>query len=340
MRASWQQDLEAKAREALPPSVFGYFADGAGEGATTAEAHDAWARLRLAPHVLRDVRSVDVSTTLLGTTYAAPIAIAPTSLQRLAHPEGELAMARAAAATRSLLCVSSNAGTRFREIADTGASWWLQLYIPEDRSLVDGLLEEAIAAGASAVVVTVDAAGTRVRADAADPLDDVAAGYRINHPDPEAPGPAGHALDLGVGDLERVGELTGLPVVVKGVLRADDARRCVDAGAAAVWVSNHGGRQLDRTVATADALAGVAAVVRDAAELYVDGGIRDGLDVVAALALGADAAFVGRLAVYGLAAGGEPGVVDVLARLREELADSLRRAGCARPHDARDLVLG
>jgi 4-hydroxymandelate oxidase len=338
MRA-WQDDLEARAREALPASVFRYVADGAGEGATTAEAHDAWTRLRLAPHVLRDVRTVDLSTTLLGTTYAAPIAIAPTSLQRLAHPDGELAMARAAAATRTLLCVSSNAGTTFREIADTGVSWWLQLYVPEERSLVDGLLEDAVTAGASAVVVTVDAAGTRVRADAAEPLDDAAAGYRVNHPDPAAPGPAGHALDLGVRDLERVGELTGLPVVVKGVLRPDDAQRCLDAGAAAVWVSNHGGRQLDRTVATADAVAGVADVVRGAAEVYVDGGILGGLDVVAALALGADAAFVGRLGVYALAVGGEPGVVDVLGRLRDELEDSLRRAGCASPRDAGDLVI-
>ena len=337
MEAPWQAELEARARVKLPTAVYRYFADGAGQGVTTAEAHEAWQRIRFIPHVLRDVRDVDLSTTLLGTTYAAPIGLAPTSLQRLAHPDGELAMARAAAATRTLLCVSSNAGTRFCDISETGASWWLQLYVPDDRALVEPLLEDAVSAGASAVVVTVDAAGTRVRADA-EPLDEVAAGYRTNHADPAAPGPAGHALDLGMEDLERVARVTGLPVIAKGVLRPDDARRCAEAGLAAVWVSNHGGRQLDRSVATADAFGPIAREVRGAVELYADGGIRGGLDVLAAIATGADTAFLGRLPLFALAAGGQSAVVDVLQRLHEELGDALRRAGCATPPDARDLV--
>ncbi|MBW8751912.1 MAG: alpha-hydroxy-acid oxidizing protein [Propionibacteriales bacterium] len=338
MDEPWQVALEASAREKLPPAVYRYFADGAGQGITTAEAHEAWSRTRFAPHVLRDVREIELSTTLLGMTYRAPVGLAPTSLQRLAHPDGELAMARAAAATRTLLCVSSNAGTRFEEIGDTGASWWLQLYVPDDRTLVEPLLEDAVRAGASAVVVTVDAAGTRVRADAVEPLDEVSARYRVNHADPAAPGAAGHAFDLGVHDLDRVARLTGLPVVVKGVLRPDDARRCADAGVAAVWVSNHGGRQLDRSVATADVFGSVAQEVGDAVELYVDGGIRGGLDLVAAVARGADTAFVGRLALFALAVGGEAGVVELLDRLRDELQDSLRRAGCVSPADARGLV--
>lgn len=339
MDARWQDVVEARARDLLPDAVHRYFSDGAGEGVTTAEACIAWTRARFAPRVLRDVRDVDLATSLLGTTVEAPIAIAPTSMQRLAHPDGELAMARAAAATGTLLCVSSNAGTRFEEIGATGAAWWLQLYVPDDRSLVEPLLEAAVAAGASAVVVTVDAAGTRVRADLDDDLDEVAAGYRLNHADPGAAGAAGHALDLSLADLARVHELTGLPVVVKGVLRADDARRILAAGVAgAVWVSNHGGRQLDRSVATADAIGPVAESVAGGAEVYVDGGIRSGLDALAGLASGADAVFLGRLPLLGLAAGGEAGVADVLTRMRAELVTALRRAGCRTPHEARGLV--
>lgn len=340
MEARWQDALEADARRRLPDAVYRYFADGAGDGVTAAEAQAAWLRPRFAPRVLRDVSDVDLETALLGTDVASPIGIAPTSLQRLAHPDGELAMARAAAATRTLLCVSSNAGTRFAEIADTGVSWWLQLYVPEDRTLAEPLLEDAVAAGASAVVVTVDAAGTRVRADLDEGLDDVAAGYRLNHRDRSAAGPAGHALDLGPRDLARVADLTGLPVVVKGVLRPGDAQRCVAAGAAAVWVSNHGGRQLDRTLPTADAVGPVSAQLRGAAPVYVDGGVRSGLDVLAGLALGAEAVFLGRLPLFGLAVGGEAGAVDVLERVREELETALRRAGCTRPDEATGLLPG
>jgi 4-hydroxymandelate oxidase len=334
----WQDALEAQARERLPAPVFRYFADGAGDGTTSAEAQAAWRAVRLAPRVLNDVSQVDLSTELLGARLSSPIAIAPSSLQRLAHPDGELAMARAAAATGSLVCVPSNAGTLFEDIAATGAPWWLQLYVPQDRALVEPVLERAVAAGASAIVVTVDAAGTRVRADLDAGLDEIAAGYRLNYAEPERLGPPGHAPDLGPDDLARVRDLTGLPVVVKGVTRADDAARCVQAGVSSVWVSNHGGRQLDRTVATAEALPSVRAELADAIPVYVDGGIRSGLDVLAALALGADAVFLGRLVLYALAVGGEAAVVDVLSRVRDELESALRRAGCSTPGAARGLL--
>jgi len=318
--------------------VFRYFADGAGDGLTTAEAEAAWREVRLAPRVLTDVSQLDLGAVLLGAEVRTPVAIAPSSLQRLAHPDGELAMARAAAATGTLLCLPSNAGTLFSEIGDTGATWWLQLYVPEDRSLIEPVLERAVAAGARAIVVTVDAAGTRVRADLDQALDEKAAGYRLNHDDPALLGPPGHAPDLGPDDLARVAALTGLPVVVKGVSRPDDARRSVQAGAEAVWVSNHGGRQLDRTAATARTLAPVRAELDPEVPVYVDGGIRSGLDVLAALALGADVVFLGRLPLYGLAVGGEAGVVEVLERVADELASALRRAGCRRPDQARGLV--
>ena len=340
METRWQDALVARARERLPAAVFRYFADGAGDGLTTAEAEAAWRAVRLAPRVLTDVSRVDLGTVVLGSAVSSPVAIAPSSLQRLAHPDGELAMARAAAATGTLLCVPSNAGTLFAEIADTGATWWLQLYVPEDRSLLEPILERAVAAGARAIAVTVDAAGTRVRADLDQALDEKAAGYRLNHDDPDLLGPPGHAADLGPADLARVAALSGLPVVVKGVSRVDDGRACVQAGAAAVWVSNHGGRQLDRTVATAHSLGPIRKALGDASvAVLVDGGVRSGLDALTALALGADAVFVGRLALYGLAAGGEAGVVEVLERLRAELESALRRAGCDRPSAARGLVV-
>ena len=339
MEHRWQDALEEQAQRLLPAAVFRYFVDGAGDGATAAEAVDAWASLRLAPRVLNDVSSLDLGTDMLGARVSTPFAIAPSSLQRLAHADGELAMARAAAATGTLLCLSSNAGTRFEEIGDTGVTWWLQLYVPEDRSLVEPVLERAVAAGAAAIAVTVDAAGTRVRADLDEGLDEVAAGYRLNHADPALLGPAGHAADLGPDDLARIASSTGLPVVVKGVVRADDARRCTDAGARAVWVSNHGGRQLDRTIATAQALPPVRATLGPGTPVYVDGGVRSGLDVLAALASGADAVFLGRLPLFGLATGGEAGVVEVLERVRDELAGALRRAGCATPAAARGLLV-
>jgi len=334
----WQNALEETARKRLPAAVFGYYADGADEGITATEAVTAWRSVRFAPRVLTDVSNIDLTTEVLGTTVSSPVAIAPSSLQRLAHPDGELAMARAAASTGTLLCVPSNAGTLFEEIGDTGATWWLQLYVPQDRTLIEPVLERAVAAGAKAVAVTVDAAGTQVRAGLEGSLDESAAGYRINYADPTLLGSPGHAPDLGPADLTRISELTGLPVVVKGVSRADDAQRCVAAGAASVWVSNHGGRQLDRTVATAEALPLVRRALPASTPVLVDGGMRSGLDALAGLALGADAVFLGRLPLYGLAAGGEAGVVDVLNRVRDELESALRRAGCSRPNEARGLV--
>ena len=221
------------------------------------------------------------------------------------------------------MVVSSNAGTRFAEIGATGVRWWLQVYLPEHRDLAEPMLDRAVEAGAAAVVLTVDTpvVGTKYVADrpvwdTVDPAD-----LRVNFdPDYDALPGSRKARDLGPGDIAWLAERTGLPVVVKGVLHPDDARRCVDAGAAAVWVSNHGGRQLDRAMTTAAALPAVVAAVRGRAQVYVDGGLRSGLDILAALALGADAAFLGRLPIYALV-DGERGV----ARMHAELASPGRR---------------
>lgn len=329
MGARWLDGLEDEAQLALPAPVFRYFRQGSRDGVAAREAAGAWQEHRFAPHVLRDVTMVDTTCTILGARLAAPIAVAPTTLQRLAHPDGELAMARATAEAGSLMVVSSNAGTRFADIGATGVSWWLQAYVPMDRSLAHELLDTAVASGAEAIVLTVDTpvVGTKYD-DGATVWDDLDPEMlRANLPPAydDHPG-AAKATDLGPADIAWLRKRTGLPVVVKGVLRPDDARRCVQAGAAAVWVSNHGGRQLDRAQATADALPAVVAAVGGAAPVYVDGGIRSGLDVLTALALGAECTFLGRLPLWALV-GGAASVSRMHEVLHLELAEAMRLAG-------------
>ena len=329
--AGWLAGLEESARARLPAALFEYIAQGAREGVTAAEAVDAWRAVRFRPRVLRDVTSLDLAVQLLGLPSSVPWGVAPTTLQRAVHPEGEVATARATAAVGGVMVVSSNTGTRFTELAGTGVRWWLQAYLPEHRPLAEPLLARAVEAGAAAVVLTVDTpvVGTKYVADASvwDSVD--LATLRVNFdPDHESHPASRKARDLAPGDIAWLGGLTGLPVVVKGVLHPDDAVRCVEAGAKAVWVSNHGGRQLDRAMSTAAALPAVADAVHGRAEVYVDGGLRSGLDIVAALALGADAAFLGRLPLYALV-DGENGVGRMHAELRDQVADALRLAGCS-----------
>ena len=337
---SWLTGLEERAREVLSPPVFEYVATGARDGVSAREA--GWDRVRFLPRVLRDVTDLDLTTMLLGRPCAVPWGVAPTSLQRSVHPDGELAMARACVAADTVMVVSSNAGTPFADIGETGVRWWLQAYLPADRTLAEPLLRRAVEGGAEAVVVTVDtpvvgtkyAAGEQVVWDVVD-VDDLRVNFDPGYEDATG---SEKATDLGPHDLGWLAEVSGLPVVVKGVLRGDDARRCVQAGASAIWVSNHGGRQLDRAATTSSALPGVATAVQGDAEVYVDGGVRSGLDVLAALSLGADAVFLGRLPVWALV-DGEAGVTRLHAELREETAEAFRLAGCRVPADARGIAV-
>jgi len=339
--ARWLDSLEEEAARVLPPAVFRYVSQGARDGVSVAEAAAAWRQHRFAPHVLRDVTVVDTATTVLGVPLAAPIAVAPTTLQRMVHPDGELAMARATAAAGSLMVVSSNAGTRFAELASTGVRWWLQAYLPQDRSLARDLLADAVSAGAEAVVLTLDTpvVGTKYDDGPAVWADVPPGALRVNFPAgyDDRPGSA-KATDIGVADIAWLREATGLPVVVKGVLRPDDARRCVQAGASAVWVSNHGGRQLDRSVSTASALPGVVSALDGACEVYVDGGVRSGLDVLTAVALGARCAFLGRLPLWALV-GGEKGVAAMHRALAAELVEAMRLAGTPTLADTRQVLV-
>jgi 4-hydroxymandelate oxidase len=340
--ARWLASLEERASDALPPAVLEYVLQGARHSVTAREAVASWGDLRFRPRTLHDVTHVETGVTLLGHECAVPWGVAPTSLQRAVHPDGELAMARATAEAGTVMVVSSNAGTRFDEIGATGVRWWLQAYLPADRTLAEPMLDRAVAAGAAAVVLTVDTpvVGTKYATpdtpviwETVDPEL-----LRVNF-DPgyeDQPG-AEKALDLGPHDIGWLADRTGLPVVVKGVLRAEDAQRCVQAGARAVWVSNHGGRQLDRAASTVTCLPEVVEAVGERAEVYVDGGLRSGLDILGGLALGADAVFLGRLPLLALV-GGADGVGRLHRELHLQTVEALRLSGCRTVRDTRGLT--
>ena len=311
------------ASAAVPDDVRRYWDGGAGDERTTTEAVEAWQRVRLRPRVLRDVSDRDTSLDLLGSRLATPVLVGPTALHGLAHPDGEVATARGTAAAGSLLVLSTRSTRPLEEVP--AGPWWLQVYVLRDRGRTRALVQRAAAAGASALVVTGDTP------------------YLGQRPVRRAPLPPEQEQDPSAG-LEVVADLaeaSGLPVLVKGVLRGDDALDCLDAGAAGVVVSNHGGRQLDRALATAVALPDVVDAVAGRAPVLVDGGLRSGLDVLCALALGADAVLLGRPVLWALAADGAAGVQACLEALTADLSHAMGLAGARRlAQISRDLVAG
>ena len=335
-------DYERIASERLEAGPLGYFGGGAGDELTLRENVAAWRRWRLRPRVLVDVGETSTATTVLGREVSMPVLVAPVAFQALAHADGEAGMARAAAAAGTIMSLSTIATARPSEVAAAAPEGrrWFQLYCFRDRGVTDALVAEAVDSGFEAIAVTVDAprAGKRER--------DLRTGFRVP---PEAGVPSvaaatGSTEPIGIAevfalvdprltwaDLERLASSCELPVLVKGIVRADDAELAVEHGAAGVVVSNHGGRQLDASIATADALAEVADAVAGRGEVLVDGGIRRGTDVLVALALGATAVQVGRPALWGLAAGGEEGARHVLELLRAELDLALALLGCRSP---------
>jgi len=342
-------DLRERAVQVLPPPVSEYFNSGAREGLSAAEAATAWDRVRFLPRMLRNVSAVSTATSVLGQQVATPILVAPMAMQKAAHPDGEAAVARAAAASGSLMAVSTNSGSKFADIGAAGAPWWLQVYVLRDRGVTAALLEGAKAAGATAIVLTVDTPIVGSKYIAGQSIYEVVPDdFRlVNAAKAGVPEAAlEQADDLTPDDVGWLRDLTGLPVVVKGVLRADDARLLVSAGASAVQVSNHGGRQLDQAVATAAALPEIAAAISGTgAEVYVDSGIRRAEHVLAALALGARAVFIGRPVLWALAAGGpsgqggEEGVADLLARFTADFREVMALAGVRAPGEiSADLV--
>ncbi len=308
---------QAEAASRLSPDVHRYYAGGAGDEVTLAEAERAWQALRLRPRVLRDVGSVDTAVELLGTRLRTPVLCGPAAAHRLAHPEAEVATARGVAEAGSLLVLSTRSSVDVEQVRAPGP-WWWQAYVVRDHGLTRERAARAAAAGARAVVLTGDVPylGNRHGATRLD---------LTGRPDP------GDTQDPSIG-LDAIAMLAGasggLPVLVKGVLRGDDALACLDAGAAGVVVSNHGGRQLDRAAPTAEVLEEVASAVGGRGPVLVDGGLRSGLDVLCALALGADAVLLARPVLWALAHSGSDGVRDCIDAVTAELAHCLGLAGC------------
>lgn len=332
-------DFEAQARERLPQSVYDYYAGGAGDEITIQENVAAWSRVRLLPRVLVDVGSVDLSTTVLGQQLSMPIITAPCALNALAHPDGELAVGRAVHEEGTMQVLSTLSSFALEEVAASSpAPRWFQLYVYRDRAITEALVRRVERAGYAALCLTVDVQrpGNRER--------DLRNVFRVpphvraaNFGDAIADTADGSALLRYINDqfdptltweaVEWLRSITSLPIIIKGVLAPADARLAVLHGVSGIGVSNHGGRQLDTVVTPCDALSAIVDAVGDSAEVFVDGGIRRGTDVLKALAMGARAVLIGRPYLWGLSVDGERGVRRVLTLLRDDLSLSMALSG-------------
>lgn len=336
-------DYERIAAERLPRLSYDYYASGAHDELSLHENRAAFDRIQLLPRVLVDVSKRDSSTQILGRRHTLPLLVAPMAFAKMAHPEGEMAMARASAASGITMTLSTLATSKLEDVASvTEASLWFQLYVFRDRGITRSLIERAETAGYQALVVTVDVplAGTRER--------DVRNRFTL----PEGlfaenlagtdlrslPAGSDSGLTLYIdsmldqsltwSDLEWIRSITRLPVLVKGILRPDDAVLAVKHGASGVIVSNHGGRQLDTAVSPITALPDVVAAIDGRAEVLMDGGVRRGTDIVKAIALGARAVLVGRPILWGMAVDGQHGVQEIIEVLRRELDLAMALSGC------------
>ena len=347
------RDAERAAARILPADVMDFIAGGSEAEVTLAANRAALDAVFLTPRVLTGIEETDPGTTLAGSRSALPVAIAPMSYQRVVHPEGEIGMARAAKEAGIPLTLSMMSSCPVEEVAAVGATLWQQIYWLRDRGLVTEMVRRAAEAGCEALVLTVDLPriGRRLR--------DMRNGFTLppgvtaaNLSGPEeallhrrAAGSSGVAVhtnqifdpSLSWADVAWLRESTRLPLVIKGILDPADARRAVEHGASAIVVSNHGGRQLDGAVPSAAALPAVCETVMGRCEVLLDSGIRGGIDVLRALALGANGVLLGRPALWGLARGGPDGAAQVLSLLAEELKEAMHLAGCPDVASARNL---
>jgi 4-hydroxymandelate oxidase len=333
-------ELEGIASSRLPSDLFAYVQGGAGEERTLRSNREAFTRAILRPRILRGVAELDLRVRLLEQPYTAPLFVCPTAYQAKIHPDAESGVARAAAAEGLLSVYSTLSSDSLESIASAsgGGGRWFQLYHQPDPSVERRLLERVDAAGFSAVVLTVDTPVLGVRDRQARGGFAIDASVPIGNgpgvlPPPRVPVPDGGIYRLRPDAsatwewIDRLRETTRLPIVVKGVLTADDALRCADHGARAIVVSNHGGRQLDGASATLDALPEVSAAVGSKVEVYLDGGVRRGTDVLVALSRGARAVGVGRPILWALSAGGEKAVQRYLSLLKLEIAVAMALTG-------------
>ena len=338
-------DYETLAREHLPTTTFDYYVGGSGDEITLKENHRAYDSIKLIPRALVDVSKRDSSTTVLGCHVSMPVLIAPMAFQGMAHTDGEQATARAAHTAGTVMIASTLSNASIAEIAaESGSNTWFQLYMYKDRELTHSLIQRATEAGCTALVVTIDAPiqGVRER--------DIRNGFhmpahlklknllgRTGYEDlPASKNQSGLAAyinslfdpSLTWHDLKELCSFTKLPIILKGIMCAEDTIKAIDCGVAAVAVSNHGGRQLDTAPATIEVLPQIVKAVQGKCEIYIDGGIRRGTDVLKALALGANAVLLGRPILWGLAANGQQGVEHVLGILRNELDVAMGLCGC------------
>jgi 4-hydroxymandelate oxidase len=348
-------DFEAIARAKLPKMVYDYYASGAQDEITLRENRAAFDRIRLRYRVLRDISQRNLSTTVLGQSISMPVLIAPTAFQRMAHPDGEIATARAAGKVGTIMILSTLSTISIEDVMEVAAGpVWFQLYVYKDREATAGLVERAKAAGCSALVVTVDAQmwGRRER-DARNRFQ-LPKGLSVKNLMPAGKDQlpqdvSGSGLGAYVAslfdptlswkDLDWLCSIAKLPVLIKGIVHPDDAREAVECGIAGVIVSNHGGRQLDTAPASIEVLPSVVEAVGSGLELLIDGGIHRGTDVVKALALGAKAVAVGRPILWGLSHAGESGASQVLDMLRDEIDLAMGLCGCTAVDEiGKDLI--
>jgi 4-hydroxymandelate oxidase len=342
-------DFEAEAAVRLSADVLDYYAGGALDEVTLRENHAAYDRIPLYFRALAGLRARSLETTVLGERVSMPVLVAPTALHRMAHEGGELSTARASASAGTIMVVSTLSNTDIEDIAAASSGpLWFQLYIYKDREATRDLVQRVEKTRCSAIVLTVDAPllGPRERdvrnrfalPEGLSVKNLLGAGQGTVTQELFGSGLAKYVstfIDPAISwrDLEWLRGITKLPVLIKGIVRADDARRAVEMGAKGIVVSNHGGRQLDTSPATIDALPLVADAVNGRAEVYVDGGVRRGIDVVKALARGARAVMVGRPVLWGLAVDGQRGVARVLDILRAELDLAMGLCGASTVDD-------
>jgi 4-hydroxymandelate oxidase len=329
-------EFERLAGSMMDQEAFAVVRGSAGQGWTAVDNRRAFRHWQLVPRVLRDVSRISTATTVLATPVAVPVLFSPSASQKLASPTGELAAARAAAAIDTIQVLSTYASTTLEDVAAAGPKRWLQLYWFTDWGLTRELVERATAAGYSAIALTVDAPVAAWR------------DHLLRNPftlpsDIHEPNTHDRLLDVDSSvswsDLGRLRSISSLPLVLKGILHPDDGRRAVDAGASAIIVSNHGGRQLDGAIPSIDALPQVAEAVSGRIEVLMDGGVRRGTDVLKALGLGARAVLIGRPVHWALAVGGEFGVRRLIELISGELRSTMAMCGCASTASVdRDIV--
>ncbi len=333
------RELDAHARSLLPTQTYALIADAAGQGVTARRNREVFSRRSIIPRVLRDVSTIDTATALQGSAVSAPLGVAPLPRMAAVHPDGERGLAEAAADLGLVFCAATNSTIALEELVIDGAPAWFQLYPHSDPGITRDLTVRAAAAGYRAVVVTLDRPVPGLKSSEDTKTADVSAYPNLARYGEHQGAAARYDPSFTWRELTQLREDCSVPLIVKGVLDREDARLAIEHGCDGVWVSNHGGRQVDQTITSLEALEGIAVGVDGRGEVYLDGGVRTGVDVVIAIALGATSVFLGRPMACALAVDGRAGVRGALEQLRDELAHAMALTGTATLDDlTRDRV--